>query len=83
MLESSSHQASGLQWQGASHPLRVLSVLGLLARGRHEPLPEVTITRVDRVRIDAGAEVAYSDGERVGTGPFEIRVVPGALTLIA
>lgn len=27
MLESSSHQASGLQWQGASHPLRVLSVL--------------------------------------------------------
>ena len=27
MLESSSHQGSGLQWHGASHPLRVLSVL--------------------------------------------------------
>lgn len=63
--------------------LRILSVLGLLARGRHEALPEVTITRADRVRIDAGDEVAYSDGERVGTGPFEIRVAPGALALLA
>ena len=63
--------------------LRVLSVLGLLARGRHEPLPEVTITRVDRVRIEAGDEVAYADGERVRRGPFEIRPVRGALTLLA
>lgn len=63
--------------------LRILSVLGLLAKGEHEPLPEVTITRVDRVRIAAGDEVAYSDGERVGTGPFDIRIAPGALTLLA
>ena len=27
MLESSSHQGSGLQWQAAANPLRVLSVL--------------------------------------------------------
>lgn len=63
--------------------LRVLSVLGLLGRARHEQLPEVTITRVDSVTIDAGDEVAFSDGERVGTGPFEVRVAPGALTLLA
>ena len=63
--------------------LRVFSVLGLLARARHESIPEVSITRVERVRIDAGAEVAYSDGEPVGRGPFEVRVAPGALTLLA
>lgn len=63
--------------------LRILSVLGVLARGKHEPLPEVTITHVDRVRIDAGDEVAYSDGEPVGTGPFEVRIEPAALTLLA
>lgn len=62
---------------------RVLSVLGLLARGKHEPLPEVTITRVERVRIDAGDEVAFSDGEMVGRGPFEVRIAPGALILLA
>ncbi|KAM9866064.1 Diacylglycerol kinase [Leucobacter aridicollis] len=63
--------------------LRLLSVLGLLARARHEHLPEVTITRAERIRIDAGDEVAYSDGERVGTGPFEVRVAPGALRFLA
>lgn len=62
---------------------RVLSVLGLLARGKHEPLREVTITRVERVRIDAGDEIAFSDGEPVGRGPFEVRIAPGALTLLA
>lgn len=63
--------------------LRIFSVLGLLARGRHERLPEVTITRVERIRIDAGPEVAYADGERVGRGPFDVRAEPGALSLLA
>lgn len=63
--------------------LRILSVLGVLARGRHERLPEVRITRVERVRIEAGDEVAYADGERVGSGPFDVRVVPAALRLLA
>lgn len=63
--------------------LRIFSVLGLLARGKHEPLPEVTITRVRAVRIDAGDEVAYADGEPVGRGPFDVRIAPGALTLLA
>lgn len=63
--------------------LRILSVLGVLARGRHERLPEVRITRVHRARIEAGDEVAYADGERVGRSPFEVRVAPAALTLLA
>lgn len=63
--------------------LRILSVLGLLARGRHEPLPEVTITRVTEARIEAAGEVAYADGERVGTGPFLVRSAPGAMRLLA
>ncbi|MFC5339119.1 diacylglycerol/lipid kinase family protein [Leucobacter denitrificans] len=63
--------------------LRVLSVLGRLARGTHESLPEVTITKVRHIRIEADAEIAYSDGEPVGTGPFEVHIAPGALTLLA
>lgn len=62
--------------------LRLLSVLGLLARGRHEPLPEVTISSVASVSIEAGDEIAFADGDEVGTGPFEVRVAPGALTLL-
>lgn len=63
--------------------LRILSVLGVLARGRHERLPEVRITRVRSARIEAGDEVAYADGERVGRSPFQVRVAPAALTLLA
>lgn len=63
--------------------LRILSVLGLLAQGRHEPLPEVTITRTAQARIEAPGEIAYADGERVGAGPFTIRSMPGALRLLA
>lgn len=63
--------------------LRLLSVLGLLARAKHEGLPEVTITRVQSVRLEAGNEVAFADGERVGPGPFEVRVAPAALALLA
>lgn len=61
---------------------RVLTVLGLLARGKHERLPEVRITRIRRARIEAYGEIAYADGERVGRGPFEVRVAPAALTLL-
>lgn len=61
---------------------RLLSVLGLLARGRHTWLPEVTVTSVASVSIDAGTEVAFADGDEVGTGPFEVCVAPGALTLL-
>ncbi len=63
--------------------LRVLSVLGRLARGTHEALPEVTITKVQHVRIDADAELAYSDGEPVGTGPFDVSVATRGVPCLA
>lgn len=63
--------------------LRVLSVLGLLAKAKHERLPEVTITRAERVRIESEGEIAFADGEPVGFGPFDVRIAPGALTLLA
>lgn len=31
----------------------------------------------------AHGEVTYADGERVGEGPCEVRVAPGALGLLA
>ncbi|MHA3682759.1 diacylglycerol/lipid kinase family protein [Leucobacter sp. HY1908] len=63
--------------------LRLFSVLGTLARGKHAALPEVRITRLTRVMIEAGSEIAFADGEEVGTGPFEVRVVPGAIRVLA
>lgn len=62
---------------------KLLAVLGKLARGQHISLPEVTITPVESVRIDAGDEIAFADGDAVGTGPFQVQVQPGALTLLA
>lgn len=62
---------------------RLLSVLGLLARGKHPGLPEVTIERGRRVRLASPGEIGYADGERVGEGPFDIRVAEGALTVWA
>ncbi len=67
----------------ACSTVRLLSVLGVLARGRHARLPEVRMERTGRVGIEAGSEVAYADGEPVGVGPFEISVAPGALRLLA
>ena len=62
---------------------RLASVMGTLARGKHEALPEVTMTSLSSANIDAGDEIAYADGDLVGSGPFAVRVAPGALTLLA
>ncbi|MBK0420542.1 hypothetical protein JD292_00385 [Leucobacter sp. CSA2] len=62
---------------------RLVSVLGVLARGRHAGLPEVTFETVSSARIDAPGEIAYADGERVGEGPFEVRAAPAAIRLMA
>ncbi|GAA1799156.1 diacylglycerol kinase [Leucobacter iarius] len=67
----------------ACSTVRLLSVLGVLARGRHARLPEVRMERAERVGIEAGSEIAYADGEPVGVGPFEVSVAPGALRLLA
>ena len=55
-------------------------------RGTHAALPQVRLLRAARVRIEAPASargvVAYADGERLGPLPIDIRVVPGALTVL-
>lgn len=61
---------------------RAFSLLGRLAAGTHTSLPEVSVVRVPRARIEAIGEIAYADGDPVGTGPFDVEVVPGALQLL-
>lgn len=63
--------------------LRLLRVFPKVFRGEHTGEPEVRITRVQRVRVDADGIVAYADGERVGPLPVEVSVVPGALSVLA
>lgn len=56
-----------------------LRVFPKVFSGTHTTLPQVEITRCRSIRIDADRVVAYADGERVGTLPVQIDVVPGAL----
>jgi diacylglycerol kinase (ATP) len=62
---------------------RFLRVFPLVFRGEHTALPEVHISRVRSVSLQADGVVAYADGERVGALPIEVTVVPGALLLVA
>lgn len=62
---------------------RLFSVLGMLARGTHPRLREVTIVRGRAITLAADSELGYADGEPVGEGPFDIRVAVGALTVWA
>jgi diacylglycerol kinase (ATP) len=70
-------------------PLSRLTFLRLFPRvfrGTHAALPQVRLLRATRIRIDAPTArrpiVAYADGERIGPLPVDIRVVPGALTVL-
>jgi diacylglycerol kinase (ATP) len=60
---------------------RLLRVFPRVFRGEHLSLPEVHITRVRTVELDAEGIVAYADGERVGPLPVEVSVAPAALLL--
>jgi diacylglycerol kinase (ATP) len=51
--------------------------------GTHITDPRVTIHRVQHLTIDAPDVVAYADGERVGSLPIEIQIVPAALNVLA
>jgi diacylglycerol kinase (ATP) len=62
---------------------RLLRVFPRVFRGEHLSLPEVHITRVRTVALDAEGIVAYADGERVGPLPVEVSVAPAALLLYA
>lgn len=51
--------------------------------GTHTSLPEVELTPVRTVRLESAGAVAYADGERIGTLPVDVEVVPGALLMLA
>ncbi|WP_022886522.1 diacylglycerol/lipid kinase family protein [Glaciibacter superstes] len=59
--------------------LAFLRVFPKVFSGTHIQLKQVELSRCRSVRIEAEGIVAYADGERIGTLPVEIDVVPGAL----
>jgi diacylglycerol kinase (ATP) len=67
-------------------PLSRLEFIRIFPRvfsGTHITDPRVTIHRVQHLTIDAPDVVAYADGERVGSLPIEIQIVPAALNVLA
>ncbi len=63
--------------------LGFLRVFPKVFSGTHTHLSQVELTRCQSVRIEAANVVAYADGERVGTLPVEIDVMPQALLVYA
>ncbi|WP_119870142.1 diacylglycerol kinase family protein [Frondihabitans sp. 762G35] len=53
-----------------------------VSKGRHLGDPRVTVHRARRVRIEAAGVVAFGDGERLGSLPVEVEVVPEALAVL-
>ncbi|MFD3445821.1 diacylglycerol/lipid kinase family protein [Microbacteriaceae bacterium 4G12] len=66
--------------------LTFLRLFPRVFRGTHAALPQVRLLRARTIRIAATGSrsgvVAYADGERLGPLPLQIRVVPGALTVL-
>ena len=63
--------------------VRLLRLFPRVFSGEHVKEPEVEITRVRTVALQASDIVAYADGERVGPLPVEVEIVPGALRVLA
>ncbi len=60
--------------------LRALRILGLVSKGEHTTLPEVTMRRVRSVVLESREPVyAHLDGEVIKSTRFEAHVLPGAL----
>jgi diacylglycerol kinase (ATP) len=60
------------------------SVMRELPHGTHVRRPEIVVLRGREVRVEADREIPYGgDGELLGTLPVTIRVLPGALRVIA
>lgn len=68
------------------HPLSRAAFVGVFPRvfaGEHVDHPAVEFLTARDVVIEADGVVAYADGERIGAPPLSIRVVPGALRVLA
>ncbi|HEY8752323.1 MAG TPA: YegS/Rv2252/BmrU family lipid kinase [Arthrobacter sp.] len=59
-----------------------LAVFPKVFSGRHLGHPAVEIRQVRKVRISAANITAYADGERIGTLPLTIEVVPSAVRVL-
>ncbi len=63
--------------------LRLLRFFPKVFSGMHTAAAEVSFQTLRRVKIDAPNIVAYADGERIGSLPIEIEVLPKALSVLA
>ena len=63
--------------------LQFVRLFAKIASGTHLADPRVHLHRARRVVIESDDVVAYADGERVGTLPVTVEVVPGALRVHA
>jgi diacylglycerol kinase family enzyme len=64
--------------------LRFLSNLPKVFKGTHVDEPEVTVRRAATVQVSADRPFpVYADGERLSDLPASIRVLAGALSVIA
>ncbi|HLV97487.1 MAG TPA: hypothetical protein VKT82_02315 [Ktedonobacterales bacterium] len=60
--------------------LRVLRVLGIIRKGQHHTLPEITLRRVRSGVLESRALIfAHPDGEVITATCFEVTSLPGAL----
>jgi diacylglycerol kinase (ATP) len=67
-------------------PLSRLAFLRIFPRvfkGTHITDPRVAVYRGKSIRVEADGVVAYADGERVGSLPVSIDVVPSSLRVLA
>ncbi|GAA1832977.1 diacylglycerol/lipid kinase family protein [Agromyces salentinus] len=68
------------------HPIsraRLVAVFPKVFKGEHAGHPRVEFLQARRVSLEAEDVVAYADGERVGSLPIHVEVVPGALRVFA
>jgi diacylglycerol kinase (ATP) len=63
--------------------LEFLRLFAQVARGTHLADPRVHVHRARRVTIHSDDVAAFADGERVGSLPVTVEVVPGALRVLA
>jgi YegS/Rv2252/BmrU family lipid kinase len=55
-----------------------------VTRGTHGAMPEVAMLRAKKVRIESPVRTAcHIDGEVMGTGPYDIRIIPKGIAIRA
>ncbi|MEO8092740.1 MAG: diacylglycerol kinase family protein [bacterium] len=71
-------------WTGPVGKLRFLANLPKVFKGTHVDEPEISVRRASEVLIEADRPFAvYADGDHVADLPATVRVLPGALRVIA